>query len=228
VATAHQLASGLRPLLNRHTDLALVGRLVVIKPVDHILRAIIVDRTSSAERVVPRWFACHTFWHHPFMTIGWGAPLYRTVKGGWDTSDSTMYDQLIERIEANALPRLRSIQSLSDFATFVLAPERQHHFKVGSIDRDILDLALGCQRPVQEIVETASRTIDSLGKSRKLMDIDTIEIARLQALCQALQSRSGRATLELLHGWESDFIQRNKLTSLWQPALFPVESSWQA
>ncbi|MEZ5849035.1 MAG: hypothetical protein R3D68_00100 [Hyphomicrobiaceae bacterium] len=47
MTTAAQVKRMAKPLLARHPDLALVGRMIVIRPVRHVLRAIYIDRTRS-------------------------------------------------------------------------------------------------------------------------------------------------------------------------------------
>ena len=53
MTTTAQVRQTLHPLLDRNPDLALVGRLLVIRQVHHIVRGIFVDRGSMKEEFVP-------------------------------------------------------------------------------------------------------------------------------------------------------------------------------
>lgn len=44
MTTAAQVKKVVRPLLDRHADLALVGRYIYVRPVHHFARAILIDR----------------------------------------------------------------------------------------------------------------------------------------------------------------------------------------
>jgi hypothetical protein len=61
MATARDVKKLLEPLLARHRDLEIVGRELIVKPVRHVLRAVLIDRTSSADTISPRWYVHHLF-----------------------------------------------------------------------------------------------------------------------------------------------------------------------
>ena len=53
MTTISQVKKAVQPLLQRNHDLALVGRLVVLKPVHHILRGVYIDRSSIPDEFMP-------------------------------------------------------------------------------------------------------------------------------------------------------------------------------
>ncbi len=55
MTTVAQVRQAVQPLLQRNPDLALIGRLVVIKPVHHILRGVYIDRSLDPKLFVPTW-----------------------------------------------------------------------------------------------------------------------------------------------------------------------------
>ena len=53
MTTVAQVKQAVQPLLQRNPDLALVGRLLVIKPVHHVLRCVYIDRSLDPLSFVP-------------------------------------------------------------------------------------------------------------------------------------------------------------------------------
>ena len=126
MATVKDVMGYLKPLLDRSADLALVGRLIVVKPVRHILRGVLVDRTSSANDVKPRWFVHHLFSPHPKFHMSCGDDLYRRSYGPWDTTLPDTPRVLCDEIESVALPKLRAIADLNDYLTAVSQHWAEH------------------------------------------------------------------------------------------------------
>ena len=55
MSTKAQVAELVMPYLERHLDLVLSGRDVVLLPVEHLSRGVYVDRTSSKGQISPKW-----------------------------------------------------------------------------------------------------------------------------------------------------------------------------
>ena len=72
MTTTAQVKRVVGPLLKRNPDLALVKRLVVIKPVHHILRGIYIDHSHDPKSLVPTWAA--NFLFQPNATPGKPTP----------------------------------------------------------------------------------------------------------------------------------------------------------
>jgi len=53
MTTVRQVMKLLTPLLKRHDDLYLNDRWLIVKPVRHVLRGILIERTGEAGRFRP-------------------------------------------------------------------------------------------------------------------------------------------------------------------------------
>jgi hypothetical protein len=61
MTTVAQVRQAVQPLLQRNPDLALVGRLIVLKPVQHMVRGIYIDRSLDPRLFVPTWSVLSLF-----------------------------------------------------------------------------------------------------------------------------------------------------------------------
>lgn len=121
MTTARQVKRVLSPLLERHNDLAIAGPWLMLKPVRHVLRGVIIDRTGEASRFMPRWAVMSLCEPRTTFPISWGGMIRRN--GGWYWSNPNLQDDVKEAIEEQALPPLRSTSTLDDF--FALASSRE-------------------------------------------------------------------------------------------------------
>src|SRR5215475_9613867 len=88
MTTVSQVREVVQPLLQRNPDLELVGRLVVIKPVHHILRGIYIDRSLDRQLFVPTWAVMFLFEPSESFSYNWGGRLYNRAHGAWDVTNS--------------------------------------------------------------------------------------------------------------------------------------------
>src|SRR5262249_13918286 len=102
--TVSQVREVVQPLLQRNPDLELVGRLVVTKPLQHILRGIYVDRSLDRQLFVPSWAVMFLFEPSESFSYNWGGRLYDRAHGAWDVTNSATSAVMCEEIEKEALP----------------------------------------------------------------------------------------------------------------------------
>ena len=97
---------------------ALVDGWIMIKPIRHLLRGIIIDRTSSASIFQPAWAVTHLC--EPFDTfpLNWGERLFRLKPGNWRWDDPTVPDEFYGIVERETLPFIRAIETLDDYVAF--------------------------------------------------------------------------------------------------------------
>src|SRR5258708_5338737 len=133
MTTVSQVKKAVQPLLQRNPDLALASRLVVIKPVHHILRAVCISRSLDADLFVPTWFVMFMSRPNDFITFAWGERMYRPTPGRWDVTDPQVSPLMCEEIERVALPLLRKVQSIDDLVRFA----SQKRFKDYYLDLDL-------------------------------------------------------------------------------------------
>lgn len=121
MTTIAQVRQALKPLLDRHSDLALIGRFLLVKPVHHITRGILVDRSSDkaefALEVVTDMLALEPVRQYGFW--GWNSErLYDQSVGTWDVTKPDTVWAMRDHIEVNVLSRLRAIVSLDDYRSY--------------------------------------------------------------------------------------------------------------
>jgi hypothetical protein len=207
----------MQPFLRKHPDFALVGRLLVKKPINHIFCGILIDRTRSADLFSPRWFTFHLFEHQTRCHLSWGHDLFRRSHGLWLWSNPASIPVLFEEIEQNAVPIFHSTKSLEDFVAFVTAHPRSHHL-ADPPTKLVVDVALGNLESAREICTgfLPKYTEATYGRDAE----DKMQFRNLKELCRrlALDDRAGLAAL--LHEWEAQTV---KLEHLWQPSPFPLE-----
>jgi hypothetical protein len=220
MTTTAQVKRAMRPLLQKHQDFELIGRLLVIKPINHVLRGIVIDRTGSAARFKPKWFMVHLFEHRTSYPLSWGHELFRRSHGLWFWCNPDSIPVLIEEIEQNALPQLQAIQTVEDFVAFVTAHPRSHHL-ADPPTKLVVDVALGNLESAREICTgfLPKYTEATYGRDAE----DKMQFRNLKELCRrlVLDDRAGLAAL--LHETEAQTVKNLKLDHLWQPSPFPLE-----
>src|SRR5262245_61742529 len=118
MTTVAQVRQAVRPLLDRNPDLALVGRLILIKPVNHLLRGVYIDRSLDPSTFSPTWLIVPMFRCGAHVIFNWGQRLCEPSHGPWDIRNPATPQVMCEDIEHKALPLVRSIQTIDDFAGF--------------------------------------------------------------------------------------------------------------
>jgi hypothetical protein len=213
MTTAAQVKQVTGPLLERNSDLALVGRLVVVKPVHHIIRGIYIDRSLDPRTFTPTWFVCLLFPRDARVGFGWGDRLYNQAHGPWDVANAKTPAVMCEEIEQYALPPLRAIQSIDDYVAFISQKERFPHTYVSSDSPRmlIIHIARGDF--------DAARAICAWRVGRPATS--TAESAH--ELCSLLAADDRPGLVNLLHTWEADSVKRLKLEKFWEPTPFPLE-----
>src|SRR5215813_4686086 len=117
MTTVAQVKQAVKPLLQRNPDLALVGRLVVVKPVHHILRGIYIDRSIDPLAFVPTWSVIVMCEPRRDFTYRWGGRVYGSL-GNWNINDPDFPVLMCDAIEREALLPMRSIVTIDDFVKF--------------------------------------------------------------------------------------------------------------
>lgn len=121
MTTITQVRQALKPLLDRHSDLALIGRFLLVKPIHHITRGVFVDRSIDKVAFVPQvvtdMLALEPVRRYGFW--GWNPErLYDQRVGTWDVTKPETVWAMRDHIEVNVLQRLRAIVSLDDYRKY--------------------------------------------------------------------------------------------------------------
>jgi hypothetical protein len=221
MVTVAEVKKLVKPLVERHPDLALVGRLIFIKPIRHYLRAVLIDRTSDRCRFKPRWFIDHLFKPRAHYHITWGEEIYRRAPGGWQLSNSETQPKLLERIEQDVLPKLRAIDTLEKYVAAVSDNYFRHLLFDKPQNKVIVDIALGDLGAAQTI---CTGPIANHPSNAKFLDEeDRQQFLQVKNLCRLLAIGDRKGLARILHDWEIVAVKNIKLEHVWEPTPFPLE-----
>ncbi len=228
MTTVRQVKGLLAPLLERNPDLVAVGRnRVWLRPVGHIGRSVFVDRTSDPN-------CCFVSWHVTefFMpqTPSWfslgrcGDRIIRSMRfsggQGWFWSDPTIYQDFIDRVEAEALTPFRSLDTTRKCLEF----KRSHPQRSGYLNLEwhvAASIALGEIEAAQEIWSRMRRRYIEEEPSASLSEQQTYR--RFRELDRPLRAGDREALCALLAQWEAENIVGTPLEPYWRRSAFPLE-----
>jgi hypothetical protein len=194
----------LKPLLQQRSDLALVGRMLIIRPVRHLLRGAFFDRTSN---------------RYEFRVWRYIVPLYDAAPDELGYSGETHPDAyevwqphfvplLMDILEEDVFARLGKISSLSDFATQQIG--ERSAFEAGLTS---LFLSGASERADEYLARLPPHW-------RRDEDVQRI-FYRLREQFLHEPER----TIADFHAKEAAAVKALKVGHLWDPAPFAVEAS---
>ena len=217
MTTVADVRKAVEPLLAAHDDLVLVGRLVAIKPINHILKGVFLDRSSWRDDFVVRWAAIFLFEPRSSFMLSWGSYIYCPLPGLWTLQTPDLSTHLKTSIENEALPVLRPVRTIaafSDYATVQRIGGPLQNFPFSHI---VVEAALGrfdnCDRILQYL--------DSRRLKPANPDEDELRITR--DLAPLIRARDRVGIAALLHEWEACSVTAMKLEKHWERTPFPIE-----
>jgi hypothetical protein len=220
MTTVAQVKEVMQPLLQRNSDLALVGRIVVIKPVHHILRGIYIDRSSDPLLFVPTWAVIFLFEPSQSLSYNWGQRVYRRP-GPWEISDPDLPNRMAEAIEEQALPLLRPVQSIDDFVRFTTRERFPRtpldFYELRKVFVDIAQGDLDAARSICKFLMT------DRGKRKHLPRMQEEYDRITQSLWPRVEANDRRGLARLLLEFEAGSAKDMKLDKIWEPTPFPIE-----
>jgi hypothetical protein len=219
MTTVAQVKQAVRPLLDRNPDLALVGRLILIKPVNHLLRGVYFARSADPNAFTPTWLVVPMFRYGADVVFNWGKRLYNASHGPWDIRNPGTPQVMCEDIERHALPLVQSIQTIDNFAGFA----SEERFGAMGLDNHlfakiVVDVARGDLDAARDICAHFFREIPFKPWYDGKDDDGIMPVLRPLL---AANDRAGLA--RVLHQWEADSIKACKLDKFWEPTPFPFE-----
>lgn len=220
MTTVAQVKQAVKLLLERNPDLALVGRLAVVKPVHHILRGIYIDRSSDPLEFVPTWSVIVMCESHRAFSYKWGGRVYGPP-GGWNINDPGLPVSMCEAIEREALLPMRSIGTIDDFVKFT-SKERfpDTYLDLYEIRKIFVDIARGD-------LQSAGSICDYMKTDRArrwhLPDMQERYDRVTKELCPLITANDRGGLARLLHKYEEGSARALKLEKYWEPTPFPIE-----
>jgi len=225
MTTALQVKRMVRPLLERNSDLALVGHWIHVKPVRHHARAILVDRTSKANRFSPRWAVIHLFEVRRSFTLNWGQHLIDPIPGRsgiwWPLDAPGIGEGLCEAIEKQALPWLRMMSTFELYLAFISQNENRPHLYDKGDSEVIAHVACGYIGAARKICEQQIGRWSTDEPHHD--DDDRAHFRRLRELYSLVMKDDRAGLARLLHSWEAETVKNFKIEHLWEPTPFPLE-----
>jgi hypothetical protein len=190
-------------------------------------RVILIDRTSDADQCVASWFMTEFFMPSVRRWETFGRCDDRIgrsagFKGGWywSWSDPTMRADFITRVEADALERLRPLNTVSKCLNFARTrPETfirldSHWYLFAAIALGELDAAR----------EIWAKTEGYYRLGRVLDEpCDQLIYDRLCLIDEPLMADDRAGLAALLHRWEAEAIVGSPLEPHWVAERFPLE-----
>lgn len=220
MTTVAQVRQAVQPLLQRNPDLALVGRLVVVKPVQHILRGIYIDRSIGPMTFVPTWSVIFMFEPRRDFGYRWGERVYGPL-GSWNIADPDLPASMCEAIESEALLPMRSIKTIDDFVKFT-SKERfpDTCLDLFEMSKIFVDVARGDLQSASSICDYMKT---DRARRRYLPDMQERYDRVTKELCPLIAANDRAGLARLLHQYEQSSIQAMKLEKFWEPTPFPIE-----
>jgi hypothetical protein len=219
MTTVAQVKQVVQPLLQRNSDLALVGRDVFIIPVRHILRGVTLMRSIDPKLFIPAWAVVFLFEPRTSLSLNWGQRIYKVT---WDVTNPDLPAQMCEAIEEQALPLLRSVETIDDFVGFATEKRfRDTYLDLYEHRKVFVDIARGNLDSARSICEYMAT---DHAKNRYLplkMDEEYNRITK--ELCPLIAKNDGAGLARLLHKYEEGSVRAMKLEKYWEPTPFPIE-----
>lgn len=219
MTTVAQVRRVVQPLLQRNSDLALIGRLIVIKPIHHLLCGVYVDRSLDPLSFVPTWSVKLLSDLQKSFGFLWGERV-RGRSGSWKTTDPDLSSAMCEAIEQEALAPMRSIKTFDDFIKLtskLRAPRR--HLDLYPIARLTVDIARG-DLVAAEVICKYLKTKE--GKAEYFYMQERYERA-VQELGPLVAANDRVGLANLLHSYEAQSVKNLMLEKYWEPSPFPIE-----
>ena len=220
MTTVAQVRQVVQPLLQHNPDLALVGRMIVVKPVHHFLRGVFIDRSLDPDLFVLMRTIMILFEPQKSIGFSWGGPIYAPGRV-WKTSDSNLAATMREAIENDALPLLRPIMTIDDFVNFTSKERFPHeHLDLYDLTKTFVDIARGDLAAARSICEYLST---DRAQRRYLPDMQREYVAATKELCPLVAANNRAGLAQLLHSFEAESVKNLKLEKLWESTPFPIE-----
>jgi hypothetical protein len=226
----------LQPYVDRHDDLALVGRAVIIKPVRHLVRGFFVDRMSMKASLNPFWYV--SLMYTPWMSKGFSWAGYDLVRHTNLEDAATQADifqamdiafaelrGIRDRCSAFGI-KLKAYRKLEDFPIYrglVQVAEGDFRQAVENLSRH----AASEENHVQDKLDFIEKYTRPHGRprQRELATLESIKtnLNAINTLTSLLKERNQQGVATLLREWERGTATAWKIEHLWEPTAFPFE-----
>lgn len=236
MSTLAETQTILRPYVQRYPDLILIGRAVILLPVQHLLCGYFVDRTSSPEVLRPFWFANIVYLLTPSTGFLWAGD---QVPRSSDIRAADFQDRLFAHMD-RAFAELRKFTGAVDVFDIELPMNRD--LTSHSVVQGLTRVAKGDLEGAEPFLlsELAYQTrdladrLDFIAKYRRkgskpwqrdmwIYDLRTKVRANNLVLIDLVKKRDRVGAANLLREWERLYVQAWKAEKHWISSPFPFE-----
>ena len=221
MTTAAEVKRLVRPLLISNDDLILVGRLLVVLPVRHLVKGILIGRTRSAEYFEPVPAVNMMFEPRHTFHLTYAIRLFESEK--WNLNNNTVSHDLCDVITSKVLSVLRHVNSIDEFDRY-RAEQCTYKWPRHNLfphQRVYISAAVGDFEDAEACFRKLGERPDHWRtRTRTEADFD-----RLMDELAPLVLRRDRAGIgAFLRDTEAWSAKSLGLEQYWQPSPFPVES----
>lgn len=219
MTTSREIKNIVAPIIDKNSDLTLVGRALVMSPINHVLRGVVFNRTSDANCFEIVLSIMILFNKHDDFNLLIGGDIYPPRKGLWLISNENIIDDVCTKIEQEAIPRLKSIGGDFDY-TRSWQENVSHGSNRAASGYALCRIAEGNLDAARDLIATSEFAARVWLPHLKRLGLDE----KLLALGNKL-SHEDRLTLAgLLHEWEAYSVEKLKLGKIWERTPFPLET----
>ena len=236
MSTLAETQAILRPYVERHPDLVLIGRAVLLRPIRHLMCGYFLDRTSSPEMLRPFWFANINYRAVPGTGFLWAGD---QVPRSSDIRTENFQDILFAHMN-RAFAELRKFNGAVDVFDLQLPMNRD--LTTNSHVQGLTRVAKGDLEGAEPFLlsELAYQTrdledrLEFMAKYRRKgskpwkrdMAIHAARTkirANSQVLIDLVRARDLAGAANLLREWERLYVAAWKAEKHWIPSPFPFE-----
>jgi hypothetical protein len=220
----------LEPLLRRNSDLAGVGRMALVMPIGHVVRAVSIEPGDAPERFRPVWFVDPLLGPYRSLSAHAGVEASDHRRGYWDFSQPQVGQALAQTLENSVLPLLRAVRDLEAMVNLGALSHPSSRdgrvYGVRAAREFVLKLALGqveVARRWAEGFRTYSYLDRQLRDEPEPNEEDRRYLDWTKRLVALLEKSDLEGMVRMLHEWEAETVRLMKLEHLWEPTPFPLE-----
>ena len=238
MSTIADVRAVLKPFVERHPDLLLIGRAVILRPFRHLMCGYYLDRTSAPELVKLLWFANMMYVPWPSRGFLWsGEPFPR--------QSNILAEDFVDRLYIHMDAVFAELRNFSDATSGY--DIRLPSFRDLTSFSEIQGLRCVADGELDQAEEHLSRYLE--GGKRELewrldfmkkhtrvgskpwqramegYDLVTETLNRTTRLLDLVRTRQTAAAANLLRDWERQNAQLWKVEKHWIPSPFPFELS---
>lgn len=209
-----------KPLLARHSDLALITRSIHVTPIRHVDRGVTIGRLSRKYQFRPSCFFYPMFAPRQFVPINYFHEIKPMPAGTWDMRVDNVQAHLDERLEQIGLPMVRRVETIDDFCnldvphTFIFQDWRKD-FRL----KPFIDAARGDFEPAAELC----RQIMPYEKRWREAGFGDLFHALTKVLYPLVADRDAKHLATQLRAWEANSARDSEVENYWEPTPFPFE-----